>query len=556
MNKKIMPIFVIFGLIVILLIGGVTALFIRFKSPGREQMDAGEYYGLEQEDEVALILNDEILKSRGKNIDGELYMDYDTVSSSVNSRCYWDEKQQKLIFTTPEEILYLTADAEDILTESGAPVFRKIGDVCYIAVEFLRQHTDMDSEVYENPARVVMRNRWNHLRIAEVKKDTKLRLKGGIKSRILTELEETDTVFVLEELDNWTKVSTWDGYIGYIEKKHLGEPEELPVRAADVRYEFSHITVENKINLAFHQVTSQAGNDRLAEVLAGIEGVTVLSPTWFYVKDSDGTVNTLADPAYVQTAHEAGISVWGLFSNLEAEVDMLALLSDSDRRAFMIEQVLAEAKRTGLDGINLDFENLNEALIPHYIQFQREFTMEAHKQGLIVSADTAVPMPFNRYHNLREQGAIVDYIVVMGYDEHYAGSEKPGSVSSISFVEKGITGTLENVPAERVVQAIPFYTRIWIEEAGGGLRSEVLGMNGADEYIEGSHMEKSWDEKTGQYVASVENKNGTYTIWLEEERSIEEKMKLIQQYKLAGVAEWKLGFERQSVWEVIDRYLE
>lgn len=558
MNRRIMPIFVVFGLVVMIVIGILGAVFIKFKSPGKDKMDLSEYYGLQNNEEAALILNDQIMEIPGKIWDDAVYIDYKTVTSYVNSAFYWDEKKQQLIITVPDQIKYLKVDDTGYTTKNGAPAFRmdQESQTYYLAVDLIKEYTDMDCEFYEDPARVVMRTRWNGLETAEITDDTKVRYKGGIKSEILTEVSQGDTVYVLEQMENWSKVATMDGFIGYVENKKMGELQEAPVRAVNTKFEFEHTLLEQKINLAFHQVTSQAGNNKLAEVIANTKGINVIAPTWFYVKSNDGTVNTLADPQYVKTAHDAGMYVWGLFSNLEAEIDTMQVLADSEKRAYMISQILAEAERTQLDGINLDFENITEEMSTHYIQFIREFTMAAHEKGLVVSVDNPVPQSYNQHYNRDEQAKIVDYMVIMGYDEHYSGSEEAGSVASLPFVESGIRDTLKSVPANRVINAIPFYTRIWIQENGGTLRSEVLGMNGADEYVEGSHMDKQWDEKSGQYVASVQNKNGTYTIWMEEERSIEEKMKLIQKYDLAGVAEWKLGFERPSVWDVINKYLQ
>lgn len=215
------------------------------------------------------------------------------------------------------------------------------------------------------------------------------------------------------------------------------------------------------------------------------------------------------------------------------------------------------ADSSGMDGINVDFEQLSQEGIPHFLQFLRELTLKAHEKNLVVSVDNPVPQNYNRYYKRGTQGKIVDYVIIMGYDEHYSGGEEAGSVSSLPFVEDGIRQTLKEVPAEKVINAIPFYTRVWTETFGQELpTSEVLSMDGADRYIQEHQMAKTWDAKLGQNVAISENDAARYTIWVEDEQSIEEKMKVIQSYGLAGVAQWRLGLERSTVWEIINRYLK
>ena len=75
----------------------------------------------------------------------------------------------------------------------------------------------------------------------------------------------------------------------------------------------------------------------------------------------------------------------------------------------------------------------------------------------------------------KEQGIVADYVIMMGYDEHFAGGE-PGSVSSISYVKNGISGMLEDVPKEKLINAVPFYTRLWTEAGDGSITSKAMGI--------------------------------------------------------------------------------
>lgn len=161
------------------------------------------------------------------------------------------------------------------------------------------------------------------------------------------------------------------------------------------------------------------------------------------------------------------------------------------------------------------------------------------------------------YYQRGEQARFVDYMIVMAYDEHFAGSEEAGSVSSLPFVQQAVEEMTRVMPADQVICGIPFYTRVWTEKFGqSAITSEVLGMDGAKNYAKENQMTETWDASLGQNVATVETSDARYTIWMEDEQSMEEKLKVIQSADLAGVAEWKLGFERADVWSLISEYIE
>ena len=200
-------------------------------------------------------------------------------------------------------------------------------------------------------------------------------------------------------------------------------------------------------------------------------------------------------------------------------------------------------KKYGYDGINIDFEKVNAESAKHYLQFIRELSVACRNNKIVLSVDNYKSASYNSFYDLVEQNAFVDYLVIMGYDEHYAGSDS-GSVASIGFVEEGITGALTQVSNKKLIDAIPFYTRIWTLTTTNGetvTTSKAVGMQAAIDDLNANKAQAIWDETVGQYFGSYELDNSIIKIWVEEDHSIEEKMKLIQQYELAGVAQWKLG---------------
>lgn len=558
-KKKAAPVLVVLILIVLVGAAGVVSFLINRYKPGTEYMAGNEYFNLTDENSVALIQNGELLEEQAVLIGGEPYAAYTYVESQLNSCFYWDEETKGILLTTSGGVqTLLPGDAAVAKTPGGQPAVQQESDgTVYISLDVVKEYTDLDYAYYSDPNRVVIRNEWDGVEQATVQSDTaQVRQKGGIKSLILADVQKGDTLLYLENLDNWCKVMTADGYTGYIQTEDISEPEAIEARTAK-KDSYERITRDHKINLVWHQSTSTESNDAMAEMTAEMTGVNVISPTWFSVTDETGTISSLASADYVKLAHEAGREVWGLIDNFNEAFDETTDLAYASVRSRIIEQLLAEAVSCGMDGINVDFENLKEAGIPHYLQFLRELTSAAHTQNLVVSVDTPVPQAYTMYYQRGEQARFVDYMIVMAYDEHFAGSEEAGSVSSLPFVQQAVEEMTRVMPADQVICGIPFYTRVWTEKFGqSAITSEVLGMDGAKNYAKENQMTETWDASLGQNVATVETSDARYTIWMEDEQSMEEKLKVIQSADLAGVAEWKLGFECADVWSLISKYIE
>ena len=350
-------------------------------------------------------------------------------------------------------------------------------------------------------------------------------------------------------MDNWDQVATDDGYIGYIDKKKVGKASETTFERNFEREQYSYLTMDEKVNMVWHQVTSTDANAYFADATANMTGVNVISPTWFYLTDTSGNIASIASADYVAQAHEKGLKVWGLIDNFTQDVSTTETLSSTAARQNIISQLIQAATGVGMDGINVDFESLSEDVGIHFLEFLRELSIECHKNNLVLSVDNPVPEDFTSHYDRAEQGRVVDYVIIMGYDEHYVGSDA-GSVASLPWVEQGVQDTLAEVPAERVINAVPFYTRLW-RTTGGNVTSEAIGMDQAQQVIAENNVETYWDKTTSQNYGSYDIDNSTYQIWLEDSQSIAEKVKLVSKYNLAGVSAWKLGFENSGIWQVI-----
>lgn len=543
MNKKYKPVIAVAVLVILVAILGIVTHVVMKYIPSSEKMDLNEYYGEMADGEIALVIGTEKLEERGL-VDGDrVYLPLDVVNTYLNQRYYWDSANQQILYATPSELTSVSASSE-----AGDKVWVK-DDKVYLNLTYVQEFTDLDAYITKDPYRIAIQYKFKNVKTVTVKKNTSIRYRGGIKSAILTSVKKGTKLRLIEEMENWDQVATDDGYIGYIDKKKVGEAEKTKFERSFKKEEYSYLTMDSKVNMVWHQVTSTDANAYFADATANMTGVNVISPTWFYLTDTSGNIASIASADYVSQAHEKGLQVWGLIDNFTQEVSTTETLSSTAARQNIISQLIQAAQDVGMDGINVDFESLSEDVGTHFLEFLRELSIECHKNNLVLSVDNPVPEDFTSHYDRAEQGRVVDYVIIMGYDEHYVGSEA-GSVASLPWVEQGIQDTLDEVPAERVINAIPFYTRLW-RITGGNVTSEAIGMDQAQQTIADNNVETYWDKTTSQNYGKYDIDNSTYQIWLEDAQSVAEKVKLVSKYDLAGVSAWKLGFENNGIWQVI-----
>ena len=543
MNKKYKPVIAVAVLVILVAILGIVTHVVMKYIPSSEKMDLNEYYGEMADGEIALVIGTEKLEERGL-VDGDrVYLPLDVVNTYLNQRYYWDSANQQILYATPSELTSASASSE-----AGDKVWVK-DDKVYLNLTYVQEYTDLDAYITKDPYRIAIQYKFKNVKTVTVKKNTSIRYRGGIKSAILTSVKKGTKLRLIEEMENWDQVATDDGYIGYIDKKKVGEAEKTKFERSFNREQYSYLTMDSKVNMVWHQVTSTDANAYFADATANMTGVNVISPTWFYLTDTSGNIASIASADYVSQAHEKGLQVWGLIDNFTQEVSTTETLSSTAARQNIISQLIQAAQDVGMDGINVDFESLSEDVGTHFLEFLRELSIECHKNNLVLSVDNPVPEDFTSHYDRAEQGRVVDYVIIMGYDEHYVGSEA-GSVASLPWVEQGVQDTLKEVPAKRVINAIPFYTRLW-RTTGGNVTSEAIGMDQAQQTIADNNVETYWDKTTSQNYGKYDIDNSTYQIWLEDAQSVAEKVKLVSKYDLAGVSAWKLGFENNGIWQVI-----
>lgn len=569
MKKRVVTVLVPVVLIFIVIAVALGSQILERYSYSKNKADLNEYFGLVQADEVAMVVQDTIVDDKAKLRDNVVYFTLSTVETYFTNRFYVNSLEHVLLFTTDTDVIQINiGDGSDVMYVSGAgqelgykAAFYE-GDVLYIAADYVKRYANFEYQMYDAPLHMQVYTEWGSYTTAKLSKKTAVRYQGGIKSDILVELVAGDTVTVLEKLENWSKVKTADSYIGYVENKFLTE-EMQAERLCNTGFQefvYNNVKKDGKINLTFHQVFEEVGGDYLANALASTKTVNVVAPTWFRLTNSSGDFASLANASYVAKAHELGIDVWALVTDVDSmdlygvEIDFVELLSASENRRHLIEGLMAQVDSYGLDGINIDFEKVRSDSGIHFVQFVRELSIETRKRGVVLSVDNYVPSEYTAHYNRREQGIVADYIIIMGYDEHYVGGGAAGSNASIGFVEDGIVNTKEVVPAEKIINAIPFYTRVW-ESGPDGLKASTLTMASEANWIASAGVTPVWTDEFCQNYAEYQVDNVLYQCWLEDVDSIRVKLQVMQSQGIKGVASWKLGLEVPAVWDVIAEYM-
>lgn len=557
MKKKLIPVVVAAALIVLILLFSLLSGLLEKFSYSKERADLNEYFGIAGGEETAIILNNEIMETNALYRDGQCYLSIDFVNNYINNHFYYDNTENLVLFTTDYDKVKTQVGStdytlSDTFSSETYVLTLAANDTAYLAADFLKKFCDYTYEYYENPNRVVITTIWEPETHAEIKKDTQVRKLGGVKSEILTDAAKGDDVKILEEMETWSKIQTGDGYIGYVENKRLGSKNEITLpegAATDISTPtYPSIQRDGKICLVWNLVTNTTANGLAEGLLTDTKGVNVISPTWFALSDNAGNFTSLADASYVQAMHNRGLEVWALIDNFTNDVNTAEVLNVTSHRENLINQLMNMVAVYGIDGINVDFENVTQEAADGYIEFLRELSIVCRKNGIVLSADNSYLVNYDR----AKQGEVVDYVIIMGYDEHVASSDGPGSAASIDFVKKGIEKTTALVPEEKVINGIPFYTRLWTTT--GDIKNTAYGMQDMENYLSANGIESVWDETTCQYVADFTLDGVGYAVWLEEKESLAVKLNVMNQYNLAGVAAWRLGQEKADVWDEIYQY--
>ena len=573
-RKQLLPFFVAGGLIALVLVVVLGVKLIQKYSPSKEHMALTEYYSMTEDSQVAITLNHTVLDEFGTLIDGHVYLDYEFVHDVLNSRFYWDENENILLYTTASDVISANADATSYMigkssADYGRVIVKATADSAWVDIDFVNQYSDFTYTYYDSPSRIVITNEWTEITTSTLKGNTEVRYKGGIKSPILADVKKGDELTILAVDEKWTKVCTIDGITGYVKSNKVKKTETKQLVSEYTKETFNHIKKEETINLIWHPVYSTAGNDTISTILSETKGINVISPSWFKLRDNEGNISSYASSSYVDYCHSHGVEVWAMVKNLDLDsenIDITYILTHTSARQNLVNQIISQALQYNLDGINIDFEELNgDAIGDGYIQFLRELSIKCENNDIILSTDVLIPESYNEVYKYGEQVDFVDYVIVMTYDQHTGQRTGEGSVAALNWVEECLNNTLgEGVPADQLVMTAPFYTRLWkltpsiedsLENQPYKITRQHLSLDAGKRWMQNNVSEPIWLEDCNQWYGEIQKGSTIYKLWLEDETSIEGRLQLMQEYNLAGIAFWSTDWYNTSIWDVIIKYM-
>lgn len=564
MRKRKVVIPVVIAVLVIIIISIIVLL--RKNMPNKEHMELTDYFQVEN-GKILLIMQDEISDIQGLYEEGQIYIDMDVVTGVLNPRFYWDSVENKLLYTTSTEVITTEVNSNICYInkrreEKDYNIVRVQDGKVYVAIDYIGQYTALDYKKFDNPDRVVINYIYGeNEKYSTVKKDTQLRYEPDTKSDVLVDMDSGVKLRILSEEDDegFYQAMTEDGVIGYVKGDKLGSMTEEMKTSNFQKEEYTHILLDEKVNLVWHQVTNAYANSSMDDMLAQTKGVNVISPTWFKTIDNAGNISSIADYSYVERAHAEGVQVWGLCDDFDPGMKIGKVLRVTTRRQRLAKNLVAEAIKYSLDGINIDFENVRQENGKDFVQFIRELGIMCRNNGIILSIDNYPPADYSQYYNRTEQANVADYVITMAYDEYYAGSDEAGPVSSLGYVKDAVKNTIEQVPAEQTIIALPFYSRIWTETTSNGdvqLTSEACSMRYASEIASSSSANMVWDEEAGLNYIEYRENSSLRKMWIENRKSLDLKMKVVADGGAAGMAFWKLGMEVSSIWDAVAKYCD
>jgi len=537
------------------------------------QIDFSTIYEGSDADHIAT-LYDGVKVNKGSQvryIGGSLFFPVEFVIEYLNDQFFYDPVEKTLTYTTGEDIIRMKTN-DLTYTVNDEPLKLDIGmaefdGIAYLPLSLIQKFSHHDF-IYNDEYFILKINDWyGSITTGEVyyeEDDVYIRNIANDESPYIHKAYVGMELQIIGEENDYYKVVTKEGFAGFIRKEYIrsittlhSNMEPPPSPKQFISKEF-----EGKLSLAWHQVFNMTANQQVAEKFANVKDLDVISPTWFELVGTDGDVRSIADMDYVRWAHNNGYQVWALFGNLgEGYTRAMTheVLSSTEKRMEVIRQILAYASIYELDGINIDFEAIPEADGPYFVQFCKEMSVYLKQQDLSVSADFPVIKSWTRHYGQEELSEYLDYIIIMAYDEHWGSSPVSGSVASRTWIDEGIYYTLEQVPKEKIIVGIPFYTRLWKEEEVDGVvevSSKAYSMDYAKGIMDDHDVEMEWLEDIGQYYGEYEEDGVTFKMWLEDLESIEMRMKIATNYNVGGIAAWKIGLENDDVWNVISDYMK
>ncbi|MFP7298096.1 glycosyl hydrolase family 18 protein [Neobacillus niacini] len=561
-KKSLTPKWILGGLLIAIVMIASSILFLLYPFASK---DMAEYFTKENP-----ILFEGTQEGNAVVEGDSIFLPLSFMQEHIDDSIIFDEKSKSIIITTKDKVIQMPTDSLTFFVNQKpvnlqvSPIISKEGQI-FVAIEPLLSFYPIQYTVLNDTGAVWLQKNGDHYIQGEIsEKDVhseqlRLRTEPSLQSPYTAELSKQETVMIEGEKQNYYLVRKENGVSGYINKKYVKKNKEVTIAIGEKSAAIDIPKINGPIQLTWEAVyTRNPDYTQIPDML----GLNVVSPTWFSLAGNDGSINNLASLEYSKWAQSKGYQVWGLFSNSFDPVLTHEALKDFETRQKIIVQLLHFSQMYQLQGINFDIENVKQEDGTLVTQFMREATPYLHEAGLVVSMDITFYAGENNnwssFYERSKLSGIVDYLIIMAYDEHSGSSPVAGSVSSLPWVEKNLENLLNEVPNEKLILGVPLYTRLWKEQQKEDgiteVTSQALSMTKVKEWIAEKGLQPVYDEVSGQnYVEYyAEEENATYKVWIEDELSLSKRANIAANYQLAGVASWSRNFGDQTAWSAIN----
>ena len=523
------------------------------------------YIVLDKNKTTNLVINNKNVTSNLKKdiiIDGDnIYLSKQDLANFFDKYIYEDTKNNNIITTYNNKIATISMEKNTInINGSSKTTYahaKKDNDVIYIPITELEDVYGIEIKYIENSKVLTIDSTSKEQKKAIITKDTPVKSSTKFISKTVDRVKKGSYVIVISENKGYTRVRTENGKLGYIKTKRIANTITVREEIKDSKQ------IEGKVNLVWDYYSEYAtAPDRSGTTM---DGVNVVSPAFFYL-NSNGELETnigSSGQAYIEWAHSNGYKVWPMVQNAGDNMINVTseLVNDYNSRQKFIEELINACIEYKIDGINMDFENMKQEDKDMYSRLIIELTPRLKDIGLVTSVDVTAPDGSETWSLCFDRnviGDVADYIVFMAYDEYGVSSDKPGTTAGYDWVNRGLNKflTTEEIESEKIILAIPLYTRLWtVNNSGKVIKQPAVPIKSIESVLP-SDVNKTWNDTLKQYY--VEYQDGQYTkkMWIEDEKSLKEKISLINDKNLAGVASWQKGYEYDNFWTFLKENLD
>ena len=540
-------------LIVVLVLIAIILVLLKAQDFMKEKTD----------DSISLIINNtnvtQRLKYDVKIENNNIYVSMDDIKNFFDKYIYIEDEINEIVTTYNDKIASIGFEANKLTLNGSTKKINahaiKENDFVYIPISEMTYVYNIEIDNIESTKVITIDSLEREQLKATAKSKISVKSKRESFSRTVDKVEDNASLIVIKNNGvtsekGWTKVRTANGKIGYVKTSKLNEITTTR-QAVEKKKQ-----IEGKVDMFWDYFSQYVkAPDRTGQV---VDGVNVVSPLFFYLDKTDGTLKENVGDAgktYIEWAHSNGYKIWPMISNSDAGIKVTStILNSYSKRQELIQSIVEKCAQYEIDGINIDFENMYQADKDKFSRFIIELAPRMQEMGMVLSVDVTAPdgdPNWSLCYNRNVIGDVADYLVFMGYDQYGTSSAKPGTTAGLNWVEKSLQKIIQydEVDTEKIILGIPFYTRQWTIASDGKIkdRSPVPMMN----IKIPNNVEKQWDEDLKQYYIEYASGKNTIKMWIEDGTSIKEKVALVAKYKLGGTSGWRKDMETSNIWAII-----